>query len=141
MKIWATLAFFALLLTNAQASAQPGAEKSVSSQDAIIISNSGKTEEVDCGGKDLMVSGNENTLQVRDCATVSVVGNRNKVHLQALPTTSIAALGNNNFIVFLHALGIEVQVSSSGSDNEIVPSMSKKDMERTPLKSMTPQPR
>ena len=91
--------------------------------DALKLPDNGVTRKVDCGGRDLVVTGDDDKLTVSGCAVINVVGNRNQMRIQLLPQSSIAALGNNNHIVFLHAPGIEVQVSSTGTGNEVVPDM------------------
>ncbi len=105
MKTLATLAFATTALGGA------------AHADAIKIPDNGVTRKIDCGGKDLTVTGDDNKLTVSGCTVINVVGNHNQITAQLLPASSIAALGDNNHIVFLHAPGFEVQVSSSGKGN------------------------
>ena len=114
------------LATHAQTPAAP--------LDAVKMTASGVSRSIDCGGRDLTVTGDNDKLTVTGCATISVVGNHNLMTAQLLPASTIAALGNSNHIVFLHAPGFEVQVSSSGSNNEIVPQMARDANDRSPVK-------
>ena len=100
--------------------------------DPLNVSESHVTRHIDCGGKDLSVSGSDDMLTLANCNVISVVGSRNRIHAKLLPSSTIAALGNNNHIVFEHAPAAEVQVTSTGADNEIVPQMSDKDMHMSP---------
>ncbi len=102
--------------------------------DAIKLADSGVARKIDCGGRDLTITGDDNKLTISGCAVINVVGNRNQITTRLLPASSIAALGDNNHIIFLHAPGFEVQVSSSGKDNEIVPDMSRDLGDTSPVK-------
>ncbi len=93
--------------------------------DAVKMPDSHVTRTIDCGGRDLMVTGDDDTLTVKRCSTINVVGNHNQMKAELLPASTIAALGNHNHIVFVHAPGFEVQVSSTGSGNEIIPVMTR----------------
>ena len=101
---------------------------------ALKVPDSGVTRKFDCGGRDLTVTGDNNVLTVSGCKTINVVGDHNQMTAQLLPDSRIAALGNNNHIVFLHAPGFEVQVSSTGSNNEIVPQMKRDLGDISPVK-------
>lgn len=107
---------------------------SVAHADALKFPDSGVNRKIDCGGRDLTVTGDDNTLAVSGCAVINVVGNRNQVRAQLLPESSIAALGDNNHIVFLHAPGIEVQVSSTGKGNEVIPDLNRDRGDVSPVK-------
>ena len=120
-----TLAILAIATTALAGAAQA---------DTLKLPDNGVTRKVDCGGRDLTVTGDNNKLSVSGCAVINVVGNHNQMRAQLLPQSSIAALGDNNHIVFLHVPGIEVQVSSTGKGNEVIPDMSRDRGDISPVK-------
>jgi len=120
----------AMLLSPPAAQAQSPAN----TLNAIKFPDSGVERVIDCHGRDLTVTGDDDTLSISRCVTINVVGNHNHVRAQLLPTSTIAALGNNNHIVFIHAAGFEVQVTSSGSNNEIIPQMDRDSHDISPVK-------
>ena len=99
---------------------------------SVTVIDSKVTRRIDCAGRDLALSGNDDVLTVSHCRTISVIGNRNRLAAQLLRTSTIATIGNDNHVVFEDEPGFDPQVTSTGSDNEIVPTMSDKDMQPSP---------
>ena len=92
-----------------------------------------RSRSVDCQGRDLILSGDNNDLTLVNCGVINVLGNRNQMRVQLLPTSTISAIGDYNHIVFRHAPGIEVQVTSTGKGNEIIPVMDRDAGDKSPV--------
>ena len=138
MRLSLSVIAFASMASLAGAAAAQPAPASI---DATNVTESKAARAVDCGARNLVVSGSDDVLTVTNCAVINVVGNRNRLLIKLLPESSIAALGNDNHIIFEHAAAAEVQVSSTGTNNEIVPMMSAKDRQpNPPAKSVVTPP-
>ena len=118
----------ALILLLAIAAQTPPAD---AGSDAITVSDSKVTRQIDCAGRDLAVVGSDDVLTVSHCKTISVLGSRNRLTAQLLRNSTIATIGNDNNVRFEDEPGFDPQVTSTGSDNEIVPAMSDKDLQPT----------
>jgi hypothetical protein len=130
MKNFPTLSIFAVVafvLAAPAFAAEP-------ENNAVKMPDSHVTRTIDCDGRDLTVTGDDNKLTVKRCSTISVVGDHNQMTAELLPASTIAALGNHNHIVFVHAPGFEVQVTSSGAGNEVVPVMTRDSNDVSPVK-------
>ena len=125
---------FAALTAVAGLTANAAHAQQAAAPNAVKVLESKTTRTIDCHGADLNITGDDDKLIVSGCATINVVGNHNLVRANLLPTSTIAALGNNNHIVFVHAAGFEAQVTSSGSNNEIIPVMDRDSHDVSPVK-------
>jgi hypothetical protein len=125
---------FSLLTITASLVLAGRALASAPDNDPVKMPDSQVTRTVDCDGRNLILTGDDDTLTVKHCTTIDVVGNRNQIKAELLPASTIAALGDNNHIVFVHAPGFEVQVSSTGKNNEIVPVMTRDMNDKSPVK-------
>lgn len=98
----------------------------------VNVTQSNIIKAVDCKGRSLAVSGNDDTLEIRNCDVIDVLGSRDRLTAHLLRSSKIAVLGNHDHVVFEDEPGFDPQVTSSGTDDEIVPEMSDKDMTPNP---------
>lgn len=129
--------YFPLILLLGAAAAQ--APSTDANPDMVNVIDSKVTRTIDCAGRDLAVSGNDDVLTVSHCKTISVLGSRNRLTAQLLRNSTIATIGNDNNVRFEDEPGFDPQVTSTGSDNEIVPAMSDKDLQPSPPVKIKPR--
>ena len=105
---------------------------------AVKVTQSGKTQGVNCRGEDLVVEGDDDRLDVSNCRAVTIVGDRNRLHVKFLVDTYITASGSRNNVVYIGYPGVEAIVRSTGTANEINPAAMAVDLKNNvPFKKPT----
>jgi hypothetical protein len=86
---------------------------------AVLISDDGRTETIECAGNDVTIDGNLNKITLTgECRSVDVNGNGNAVQVAA--AAAISSLGDGNTVTWYRGVaGKDPRVSNLGNGNSV----------------------